>query len=98
MSEHTPGPWHISRWAGEHDDGGAVICDANGKRLASTESIWWKADKFAWAEYQANARLIAAAPELLVALERIVYDLGPYVKASDLQPARDAIAKARGKA
>ena len=48
--------------------------------------------------YPEDARLIAAAPELLAALERVVYDLEPYVTASHLQPARAAIAKARGKA
>ncbi len=61
--------WRISRWAGPHDDGGAVIVDDAGKRIASTESIWWKADKHSWDEYHGNARLIAAAPEMASALD-----------------------------
>jgi hypothetical protein len=47
------------------------------------------------AEFKANAHLIAAAPDLLAILEGIV-DSG-YVPERHLDPARAAIAKARGR-
>ncbi len=69
MSEvkHTPGPWHctpeadlprIGVYAGKDDeDDEAIICDVTDEDL--------KVD----GENEANARLIAAAPDLLEALE-----------------------------
>ena len=53
-------------------------------------------------EFEANARLIAAAPDLLEALEELVDLFGGLVSGEyppdgfTTQPARDAIAKARG--
>lgn len=43
---------------------------------------------------EANARLIAAAPDLLLALERLVH---PMADDEDVSFARDCIANARGK-
>lgn len=43
---------------------------------------------------EANARLIAAAPDLLLALERLAH---PMADEEDLSFARDCIANARGK-
>jgi len=45
-------------------------------------------------EKLANARLIAAAPDLLLALERLTH---PMADDEDLSFARDCIANARGK-
>jgi hypothetical protein len=56
MSAHTPGEWGIG---GQ----GWVIVDASGKWIADTRTVNRKVQ-----EEHANARLIAAAPELLAAL------------------------------
>lgn len=47
-------------------------------------------------EAQANARLIAAAPDLLAALEALLSDVGPSSGLPSAIQAREAIAKARG--
>lgn len=95
MSEakHTPGPWHVGdqgagypvraeqpKWQG----GGRAICACRPANRTNE----------AHQEAHANARLIAAAPELLAALEQALavhgdhYSWGP--------DARAAIAKATG--
>ena len=86
MSKHTPGPWHI---------GGRTI-------LRPTLTIFHKPfglGDVAEVYEEANARLIAAAPELLEALKEIA-DTDPVDAALDPQRAvriaRAAIAKATG--
>jgi hypothetical protein len=61
MSEHTPGPWQI----GPRDGDNLPILDAAGNYLglADFENVANNADRV-----DANARLIAAAPDLLTAL------------------------------
>lgn len=87
MSKHTPGPWQVN-----HSDP-TQVCDTDGEQrgcaplaLAVGETI---------KERTANARLIAAAPDLLEALQEL---LEAEVLGFDLVPpqikARDAIAKA----
>lgn len=77
MSEHTPGPWRIHqdppeaaqipRWTPTIESGRGMICrlrnlmDAEGVEHAKLDG-----------EVQANAHLIAAAPELLSALELLM--------------------------
>lgn len=97
MNTHTPGPWKAelvpSSFEGNnhfrvmadspHAPGLAqVVCEINGP--------------WAHENYRANARLIAAAPDLLAALEDVMSD--PYfAKASTRYAhARAAIAAARG--
>ena len=61
--KHTPGPWEC----GVGDEGEAQVYGSNGYQriiLASTENF-----RIATAESKANARLIAAAPDLLAALK-----------------------------
>ena len=79
----TPGPW---RTTGPNVRAGdALICYAmNHHANAETPE----------SEKLANARLIAAAPDLLLALERLVH---PMADDEDLSYARDCIANARGK-
>lgn len=63
MSEHTPGPWQIKRgeiWSNQDDLLGVVY---------RTEA--WTTGEKVKTEDQANARLMAAAPELLKALKFI---------------------------
>ena len=63
-NKHTPGPWNTSRADGLRID------DSKGTQIASAVSLDYYAP--ALAVQQANARLIAAAPDLLYALECIV--------------------------
>jgi hypothetical protein len=99
-TRHTPAPWVLKIRPAEHDDNVTVAeIEVNGKyrggiaRLQSAEHI----DGIAKDELIANARLIAAAPEMLDALTRAVScqpsddSCEPWV--SD---ARAAIAKAEG--
>lgn len=93
MSKHTPGPWWLD------DDG--FIASGNGdtyETIADPHCSDLDID-----EREANARLIAAAPELLEALEELVeqcetaqglsdYNYGKF----DLVHALKAISKARG--
>lgn len=113
---HTPGPWAYR--PDTHDDWGTVragryhICQARDPRYVDDEYLRQcrveRRDP-----WEANARLIAAAPELLAALECTVDCLeyiqrleketsapilGWGVRASRIHAARAAIAKARGQA
>ena len=100
MSEHTPGPWHlmgssirfraVDAVGNVHE--GLVCCLESERRLAANRD--------------ANARLIAAAPELLEALQELVMSVAGEPGAQhaiggvhSLRDARAAIAKAtKGKA
>jgi len=106
---HTPGPWEVWREPGiESRDlsvgpvsGGIAVADivtTNAHGIATKESI---------GTGHANARLIAAAPELLEALEGAVKELESVrdylapsiwgaVGAARLAAAQAAIAKAKG--
>lgn len=92
---HTPGPWFITgnmtRYI-EASIGGGLI-----QEVASCGPT--EADNGYGEQQMANARLIAAAPELLEALEHAVKtaEWDTYGRAS-LNKARAAIAKARGEA
>lgn len=68
MTEHTKGPWRIDCWHGQHDECGALIVGANGERICDTAAEFYlrRSEYIAThAAYRANARLIAAAPDLL---------------------------------
>lgn len=99
---HTPGPWKILR----HDLGDEEICSVpveirggNGRLVVADEgglapaAYEWTAE-----EIEANASLIAAAPELLEALKRLEYQSEVSLESADPArvAARTAIAKARG--
>ena len=92
---HTPGPWKFDGgevWApqGRGPDHAANVCKMTGDSQSRA----------------ANASLIAAAPELLEALRRMVDmferhldgRVGPDDAAGRWDSARDAIAKAEGRA
>jgi hypothetical protein len=90
MSKHTPGPWVAK------DDGvGPYI-------MAGEIDIAMAVGPFSYdymeLEVNANARLIAAAPELFEALQRCAALLSRYPKHDDAwRQARAAIAKAEGR-
>jgi hypothetical protein len=101
-NEHTPGPWKVGS---STPDGSRVVaiapiawCGANSSFSAASQSISAK-------QALANARLIAASPDLLEALE-MVRDADDDCKMDGLPtipgPARAridaAIAKAKGQA
>lgn len=115
MSAHTPGPWGVRKI---ESDGGLVYClignptsirkMRGGIAFAGTYARRAldnapTGERIAVDETLANARLIAAAPDLLMALRamldavsRTTYPEGHAIwKAGDM--ATDAIAKAEGK-
>ena len=92
MSMHTPGPWEFSADFNEIQAhiGMITICELD-PPPATTPA--------ARAEWEANIRLIVAAPELLAALELAIECIGDdmrYVPFAEEQRIRAAIAKARG--
>lgn len=105
MSGHTPGPWRLEK------RDGVVTSQAESK--VSRDDFPWKvvvpAPPFALGatgaliENEANARLIAAAPELLRELTHLRRCLHPWIESGHVIPgiatlngADDAIAKATG--
>lgn len=76
---HTPGPWHVED--GFVWRGNETIADPHCSKLLDSE------------EMEDNAILIAAAPDLLAALERLTH---PMANDDDLQFALETIAKAKG--
>jgi len=93
-TQHTPGPWEID----EVDKGfsAQILGPSTGfcRDILATLPM-------EWAESEANARLIAAAPELLEALQKIAtVDMGGGFLGAQAcrKVALAAIAKARGEA
>lgn len=84
-SNFTPGNWQILRTNGKT----YVVTDAlsqpfTGHVIASPTTC---------PDWESNARLIASAPDLLAALERLTH---PMADDEDLDYARETIAKAKG--
>lgn len=109
MSEgFTKGPWVIKgtlfgEWniSSEYSVGGVKL--SNGRQhIASSPSASSKLNPDYFAMFHANARLIAAAPDLLEALESAQMAIMGYthqnaITLAALEKARAAIAKARTK-
>ena len=93
MSKHTPGPWEIEE---HYHFGYRWISGPEHSQLAQV--VWCMEDEDRSPECEANAHLIAAAPELLEALENLLKvhegEGGTQRHAGDM--ARAAIAKAKG--
>jgi hypothetical protein len=97
MSKHTPGPWYV----GAQNDGLYIIdrqprpSNDDPRHDADVELV---ATPFAarGATVEANARLIAAAPELLAALQDIIDDVEvqPWLTVEQSLKAREALTKA----
>ena len=90
--KHTPGPWHVER-TGRHDSAGRMVVSGN-FCLSSVSNLHGNAD--------ANARLIASAPELLEACKMMLEDLAEYESPKkgyfkSAEAARAVIAKAEGR-
>lgn len=83
-TNHTPGPW--KRKSGERfkHDQSAGIRGADGKYVASALDFnQFSRDE----EVEANALLIAAAPDLLNELENVETLLASFAKGADVPPA-----------
>jgi len=96
--EHTPGPWELADIGDYSDfDGNSRVVLGDDRRIAVVKVTPGSA---LFAESDANARLIAAAPDLLAALEAMVRDADRNQRpggGSDVpDSARAAIAKAKG--
>lgn len=100
-SKHTPGPWHFDRetWTirvkgYENND---LVGDYRGCIVASLEEAHGERPH-AYAECEANARLIVAAPELLEQLKKLrdalVRYAGPEAALYEVGDANQIIAKA----
>lgn len=98
MSEHkhTPGPWEV--------DGEDILANSGDTTVAMT---FWTNQRCPDDECRANARLIAAAPELLAACEELLklvddlegmaaMPLTPECTSKEVAKAKAAIAKAKG--
>lgn len=100
--KHTPGPWETCYWL---DDEFSVAQDSPAFTRVCVMSYVVKKGNAPNEEMDANARLIAAAPELLEALQSLIaveptasgckaFEL--MVTGKDMDRARAAIAKATG--
>lgn len=94
MSGHTPGPWSFN-------DYGEILCGPEDDQLRIAELAPWEPQHIP--EMTANARLIAAAPEMLEALKEAVTNgewsegeqCGDWCISKEVyEMLRDAIAKA----
>ncbi len=92
-TQHTPAPWTVNRGGADLDNPKLFIDHPTGKYSDPVATCYT-----ATPESEANARLIAAAPELLKAGERCLMALAangaPNCEAA--KEMRDAIAKATG--
>ena len=92
MNKHTQGKWHIGKRAAD-----VAVYGEKGEEIAKILSFY-NSDE----ENKANARLIAAAPELLAHLEMLVFGIAEGVSipkdGAAITAAREAIRKARGDA
>ena len=104
MTEHTPGPWHVieacyEAYRGSHSIGSVDVRVAKVARNGVIAAVL-RDD----VEGEANARLIAAAPDLLEALYLLVVDVrvaevdkdGGMRFSERIRHAEAAIAKATG--
>jgi hypothetical protein len=89
MSNHTPGPWTVKRRFDVYQD--TKTPGVGGTFIASTKGQWPLPESINQV-CEADAKLIAAAPELLKALQDILI----FDSALSQENARAAIRKATG--
>lgn len=65
---HTPGPWHVVPYG---DGDSLVVCSDEGGEWRICFMATHGGTEAVWRQIQANAALIAAAPDLLAALRKI---------------------------
>lgn len=94
MSKHTPGPWYTAVTVGNDI---AILGQTAGNVCVIRIIYPHRSEQ----EQIANARLIAAAPDLLAVLQLALkehdeYEAGQRIYDAWVEPARAAIAKAMG--
>ena len=108
QATHTRGPWHTGQGNGE----GSIFCESGRTRLESGGTTLYPVCDISrgWdeGEDEANARLIAAAPDLLEALRGLLRETRQSVPNINvkkhfslmvqMEEAKSAIAKAEGRA
>ena len=97
MTKHTPAPWEMGPIIASEDI--FILADNRKAAIARASNLETYANTFEKlrplaAECEANARLIAAAPDLLEALKAILDETGGM--GGPFTTARAAIAKATG--
>jgi len=93
MAKHTAGPWKTDLWNYPHR--GQVKVIVTDKDAIGEIYGLYREDTDSRIEEDANARLIAAAPELLEALEMVLSLNIPTPATHDGLQAADALAKVR---
>ena len=88
---HTQGPWRVENWI--YQNAREVVTIQTDKDAIATACNLWRDGDDSTFEVMANARLIAAAPEMLAALQSLTH---PMASDEDLQNALAVIAKAKG--
>ena len=89
---HTPGPWELRE--GDDEAFGPAIYSAGAHDMDPLATV----SRVSRRDAEADARLIAAAPDLLAALEDVVQMYQPAFDPPFIERARAAIAKAKGEA
>lgn len=101
---HTPGPWYADAQGYSSSSFYIRGSDSDGKQLTWGKGAVAHIPRSTVMPSEANANLIAAAPDLLAALERLlkwaidVHDprTRTHINYAGMDQARDAIAKAAG--
>ena len=91
MAGHTPGPWLQAKTQPRH----VIVDGPDGRPKKLIAGVASESAVFTDAEWRANARLIAAAPELLSVLE-LVASCPEEAECTWIDAIHAALAKARG--
>ena len=93
---HTQGPWQIQFWndSSRPSRRDTPVITTGKDAIGELFNLWDEDGEDREAERLANARLIAAAPEMLEALQSLTH---PMASDEDLQNALAVIAKAEGR-
>ena len=82
-TKHTPGPWIIKRLAHSHRHTVRIIEKAKHGAIAEIK------DAYYYSEGQANAALIAAAPEMIEVVKELRERLARWMEIAEGQDARE---------
>jgi len=97
---HTPAPWQIQFWndSARPSRRDTPVITTGKDAIGELFNLWDEDGEDREAERLANARLIAAAPELLEALEELLVDkyLADPINADRMEKARASVAKVKG--